>query len=268
MTIKQKIEKVQKQLQEYQKVIIAYSGGIDSTLLALLAKETLAENHLAVTADSHTYSDIELAKAKKLSRALGFNHIIIKTDEFSDSQFLANPFERCYYCKNHLFKKITEIARLKGYSHILDGNNADDGRDFRPGRRAAADWSVKSPLAEAGLTKDEIRKIARHKGLPNWNTSANSCLASRIPYGIRITEGALKRIEASEEYLKSLGMEKIRVRCHDDIARIEVEQKDFDKILTKSKLINARLKKIGFKFVSLDLGGYQMGCFNPKGKNA
>lgn len=263
MTLKDKENKLISLLRSYGSAVIAYSGGTDSTLLALLAKEALGDRHLAVTASSQTYTTGELKLSKAIAKRFGFNHLIITTDELDDPQFAANPVERCYLCKGHLMKSIAAIALQKGIRHILDGTNADDTGDFRPGRKAALEWEVKSPLLESGLCKAEIRRIAKRKGLPNWNKPANACLASRVPYGTPIDADTLRRIELAESALAKLGFARCRVRHHGEIARIELLPADLLKALKQRTQIIRQLKSAGYKFVTLDLAGYQMGCFNP-----
>ncbi|HTY08333.1 MAG TPA: ATP-dependent sacrificial sulfur transferase LarE [Candidatus Edwardsbacteria bacterium] len=263
MTLKDKERKVLSLLKGYGSAVIAYSGGTDSTLLALLAKRALGNDHLAVTASSQTYTTEELAQAKAIARKFGFNHMIVTTDELDDPQFTANPVDRCYHCKNHLLKTVHAVALQKGFKAVLDGTNADDGSDFRPGRRAAQEWGVKSPLAEAGLTKAEVRKISRRLGLPNWDKPANACLASRLPYGTPISADVLSRIEQAERALRAMGFKQCRVRHHGDIARIELLAADIPKAINKRAQIIKQIKSAGYKFVTLDLAGYQMGCFNP-----
>ena len=262
--LKNKILRLQKILGSYGSAAVAYSGGVDSSLLALLVKEALGSRHLAVTAVSQSYTPGEMKQARAIAGKFGIKLMVLKTDELSDPKFNANPLDRCYHCKNHLFRAISFVAAKKGLKHILDGTNADDLSDFRPGRRASAEWGVKSPFVEVGLTKAEIRKIARQKGLPNWDHPANACLASRIPYGVKIDAGVLKKVEKAEQALASLGITKYRVRHHGQVARIEADTSEFAKILKNRIKLTAKIKAAGYKFVTLDLLGYQTGCFNPK----
>jgi pyridinium-3,5-biscarboxylic acid mononucleotide sulfurtransferase len=261
--IRGKLARLQKLLASYGSAAVAYSGGVDSSLLALLAKEALDENHLAVTAASQTYTAGELKQAKAIARKFGINLLVLKTDEINDPKFSSNPTDRCYHCKKHLFDAIRSVAAQKGIKYILDGSNADDASDFRPGRRAAEERGIKSPLLEAGLTKNEIRKIAKSKGLPNWDHPANACLASRIPYGVRIDAATLKQIEKAERSLAELGLKTYRVRHHGQVARIEADPGEFDKIIRNRTKLASAIKMAGYKFAALDLTGYQTGCFNP-----
>ena len=264
MTIKEKEKRLVSLLKGYGSAVIAYSGGTDSTLLALLAKRALGKDHLAVTASSQTYTTEELAQAKAIAKKHGFNHLVVTTDELDDPQFSANPVDRCYHCKNHLMKIIHAVALQRGFKTVLDGTNADDGGDFRPGRKAAQEWGVRSPLAEAGLTKAEIRKISQRLGLTTWNKPANACLASRVPYGTAISADVLSRIEKAERALAKMGFKQFRVRHHGDIARIELLPADLAKAMKQRTRILQHVKNAGYTFVTLDLAGYQMGCFNPK----
>ena len=263
MTLQEKEHRVVALLKGYGGAAIAYSGGTDSALLTLLAKEALGDKHLAVTAASQTYTGAELQQAKDIAKRFGFNHLVVTTNELDDPQFTANPVDRCYHCKNHLLKIVHAVALQKGFKTILDGTNADDSRDFRPGRKAALEWGVNSPLAEAGLTKAEIRRIAKRKGLPNWNKPANACLASRVPYGTAINLDVLSRIEQAERALFKMGFKHYRVRHHGDIARIELPPDDLLQAVKQRTQIIKQIKSVGYKFVTLDLAGYQMGCFNP-----
>jgi pyridinium-3,5-biscarboxylic acid mononucleotide sulfurtransferase len=264
MTLKEKEQKVSALLKSYGSAIVAYSGGTDSALLAVLAKRALGGKHLAVTASSQTYTSGELAQAKAIAKKHGFNHLVVATDELDDPQFSANRIDRCYHCKNHLLKLVHAVALQRGFRTVIDGTNADDGGDFRPGRKAAQEWGVKSPLAEAGLSKAEVRKISKRLGLPNWNKPANACLASRVPYGTAISAEVLGRIGNAEQSLAKLGFGQCRVRHHGDIARIELPPKQFAKALRNRTMIVKMVKAAGYKFVALDLAGYQMGCFNPE----
>ncbi|MCU0608133.1 MAG: ATP-dependent sacrificial sulfur transferase LarE [Candidatus Edwardsbacteria bacterium] len=250
-------------LKSYGSAVIAYSGGTDSTLLAVLAKEALGDKHLAVTAASPTYTSAELKQAKAIAKQFGLNLQVVTTDELDDPTFTANPVDRCFHCKNHLLKIVHEVALQRGFTAVLDGTNADDGRDYRPGRKAVEGWGVNSPLAEAGLTKAEIRRIAKRKKLPNWNKPANACLASRVPYGTVISADVLSRIERAERALFKMGFRHHRVRHHGDIARIELPPADLPKAIKRRAQLIRQVKTAGYKFVTLDLAGYQMGCFNP-----
>ncbi len=261
-----KLKSLKKLLKKTESAVIAFSGGVDSAFLAAVAKETLGERTILVTAVSQTYSKSELKDAVFLAKRLKLQHMLIKTREFDDRQFVSNPPERCYYCKKELFKRLWEIARRKKIKNVLDGSNFDDLSDFRPGSRAKIELGVRSPLQEAGFTKADIRYFSKRMGLPTWDKPACACLASRIPYGEKITNYKLHMIEKAERYLKTIFGEKtnLRVRVHGDIARIELE-KDLIKRLFKGAIMNKtaeKFKKIGFSYVCADLEGFRSGSMN------
>lgn len=246
-----------------QSVVLAFSGGVDSTFLLKAVKES-GINALAVTASSETMPESEFRFALKMANLIGVNHKVIKTDEMSNPGFVRNPKDRCFFCKDELFSKLLIIANNEGYRFVVDGTNADDLSDWRPGRQAAIKHTVKSPLVEAGFSKDEIRDISKTMGLPTWSKPASPCLSSRFPYGMEITKEALKRVEMSEEFLKSLGFSELRVRSLNDTARIEVRSDEIDRIFDeklRGSIVDA-LKKIGFKYVSIDLEGFRSGKLN------
>ncbi len=262
---KTKIGYLRKLLAEMKSVLIAFSGGIDSSLLLKVALEVLgAENVLAVTASSKLYPAEETGYAKKLARSLSANHIILTTDTLKNQRFSANPPDRCYYCKKELFSELRRIADQKGLAYVIDGSNADDYQDFRPGIKAGQEMGVKSPLREAGLTKKEIRKTARRQGLPNWNKPSMPCLSSRFPYGDLITSPKLRQVEEAERFLRLLGFGETRVRHHGDTARIEVTEKAIKKVVSPllRKKIAAKLTSLGFNYVALDLQGFRSGSMN------
>ena len=245
-------------------VLIAYSGGVDSTLLLKVAKDILKEKVLAVTADSLTYPSSELKAAKKMTERLKVGHIIIKTKELSDPNFSHNPQDRCYWCKRELFSQLSAIAKKNGMSYIIDGTNYDDRRDFRPGRRAAREFGVRSPLAEVRLTKREIRQLSKELSLSTWDKPAFACLASRFPYGTKITRKNLKKIDRAEEFLRGLGIKgSLRVRHYGSMARIEVLKENFSKLLKLRDKITSKFKDLGYTYVTLDLEGYRTGSMNP-----
>ena len=241
---------------------MAFSGGVDSTILAFMAHAALGNRALAVTAASPTYPAHQLDEAKMLASRLKLNHLVIHTDEFNCDEFLSNPPERCYYCKLELIKELRKLADEQGHGVVLEGSNMDDKYDFRPGHRAIQEMGVKSPLQEVGLTKTEIRHLSKKLRLPTWNKPAYACLASRIPYGQRITLEALRRIDQAEEFLHSLGFSQVRVRDHYPLARIEVTESELKKAWKSRKNISTRLHEIGFPYVTIDLDGFRSGSMN------
>ncbi len=249
-------------LKNMGKVLIAYSGGADSTLLLKVAKDNLGRNVLAVTAESLTYPQEEIEEAKKTAKKIGARHIIIKSRELNNKKFIRNSKDRCYWCKKELFLDLLKIAKRKKIPYIVEASNLDDLKDFRPGLRAVKEAGVRSPLIEAGFTKKNIREASKKLGLPTYNKPPFACLASRIPYGEEITKERLLRIEKAERFLKNLGLFQVRVRDHKEICRIEVGESDFSKVLKNRRKITNFLQKLGYIFVSLDLRGYKPGSMN------
>jgi uncharacterized protein len=261
---------LKKLMRELESVVVAYSGGVDSSLLLKVAVSVIGDRTLAVIANSPTYPPSELAEALELARMIGANHLVIETQELSDSRFSSNPPERGYYCKLELFGKLKRIARDKDIKWVVDGSNHDDLLDYRPGSRAAKEVGVVSPLKEVGLTKSEVRELAKMVGLPNWSKPAEACLASRFPYGVKITRPELERVAAAEESLKQHGFSQVRVRVHGDVARIEVLPEELDKLLFSEvrNSVVGDLKTLGFLFISIDLEGYRTGSMNEPTKHA
>ncbi|WP_277995756.1 ATP-dependent sacrificial sulfur transferase LarE [Neomoorella thermoacetica] len=258
-----KLEQLKKNLTELESILVAYSGGVDSSLLLKVASTTPVKV-LAVTAASPTYPQAEIEAATRLARELGVQHMVINTNEMDNPEFCANPPERCYHCKKELFATLQELAREHGLKAIVDGANADDRSDFRPGSQAAREYGVKSPLQEAGLTKDDIRQLARHLGLPNWDKPSMACLSSRIPYGQAITAEKLKQVAAAEDYLRQFGIKEIRVRHHGTIARIEVNPSAFALLIdskVRANLVNY-FHTLGFTYITMDLEGFRSGSMN------
>ena len=263
-TIETKLKQLEKILGDMGTVLIAYSGGVDSTFLAVTAHEVLGKNSLAVFAASPVAPPMEKEEAETLARQVGLRFRIIESNEMNNADFVSNPPERCYYCKRELFSELKPIALAEGLKWVADGTNADDLSDFRPGRKASAEAGIRSPLLEAGLTKAEIRQLSRAKGLPTWDRPASPCLASRIPYGIPVTAETLNKIARGEQYLHSLGFRQLRLRHHGDIARIEVDTGDIAKVINADirREIVEHLKALGYKYVALDLTGYRTGSLN------
>lgn len=261
-----KFKRLKKILKKLGSVAIAFSGGVDSTFLVKVAKDTLGrENVLAVTAVSETYPNSELKDAKKLAKLIGVRHIIIKTAELKDANFKANPPDRCYYCKGELFDKIKKNARDEGIKCIADASNYDDLKDFRPGRRAAQERGIRSPLKQSRLTKKDIRISSKRLGLPTWNKPAYACLASRMPYYEMITKNKLNQIDLAEQLLRDkFEFRQVRVRRHGNIARIEVAPDEIYKFFVDGlhAEISKKFNKIGFKYVTVDLEGYRTGSMN------
>lgn len=263
-TSQEKLARLESLLKELDGVVIAYSGGVDSTFLAAVAHRVLGEKMLAVTAYSPTYPEEEVDSARCLAHKLNFPHLLISTDEMKDPAFIANDPHRCYYCKKELFQHLLTIAAQRGWRRVADGSNIDDLSDYRPGRKAIQELGVVSPLCQVGLTKAEIRSLSREMGLPTWDKPALACLASRIPYGTAITADILKRIEQAESYLHSLGIAQVRVRHHGTLARIEVDPQSIPLLLqgNRRREIAERLKELGYTYVTLDLLGYRTGSMN------
>ncbi|TET44088.1 MAG: ATP-dependent sacrificial sulfur transferase LarE [Dehalococcoidia bacterium] len=259
-----KLESLKSILSEMGGVLIAYSGGVDSTFLLKVASSVLGDRVLAVTASSETYPSGELGEAKKNARMLGVKHVVINTNELDDENFASNPPERCYYCKKELFSKLMGLAKQYELNYVADGSNYDDIGDFRPGIRAASQFGVRSPLKEAMLTKGEIRALSREMKLPTWDKPPQACLSTRFPYGTRIMREKLSRVELAEEFLAGFGIKQLRVRVHGDIARIEVPKEDMRLFLDEdiSKEIVDRFKTLGYTYVTLDIQGYRMGSMN------
>jgi uncharacterized protein len=264
MVIEQKWDQLKALLHDMRAAVLAYSGGVDSSLLLRAAAEVMGPNLIAVTAVSETYPQGELVAAKEFARSLGVTHRIIVTEELALEDFVRNPPERCYHCKKELFEKLSRLALVEGVPCVMEGSNTDDLKDHRPGRKAAEEFSVRSPLLEAGFSKAEVRERARTLDLPVWDKPSLACLSSRIPYGTRITPGLIRTVEAAEDHLRVFGFRQARVRHHGDIARIEVMPEEFAKLLSRdvAEKIAARFKELGYVYVCLDLEGYRTGSMN------
>ena len=251
-------------------VVVAFSGGVDSSLLLKLAHLELGERALAVVAASATYPQRELEEALSVARVVGARCAVVETNELSDPRFAGNPPDRCYYCKLELFARLRQVAVENGMAWVLDGSNMDDLKDVRPGSRAAREAGVRSPLQEVGLSKSEVRELARSLGLPDWSKSAQACLASRIPYGDAVTPERLRRVAAAEDILQRLGFSQVRVRMHGPVARLEVPASELDKLMADEVRngVVRELKDLGFVFVCLDMEGYRTGSLNEPLKDA
>jgi uncharacterized protein len=241
---------------------VAYSGGIDSTLLTIVAHQELGHNAVAVTAVSPSLPGADLEEAKAIAQQFGCAHVLIESHELDDPNYQANTPLRCYFCKHEVYGELVEYARAHDFTFIIDGTNLDDVGDIRPGRKAAAEYGVRSPLIEAQFTKQDVRDLARTLGVPNWNKPSAACLSSRIPHGTAVTIQLLSQVERAEVVLHGLGIRQARVRHHGEMARLEVPPEDFEIVLSQREKIVAQLRAIGYTFVALDLVGYRMGSLN------
>ena len=259
-----KFEKLKAIIKEMRSAVVAFSAGVDSTFLLKVCHDVIGEKVIAITANSPTYPAHELEEARKLAAGIGSRHIIIESNELGIPGFSENSSRRCYFCKSELFELLKIEAEKLGMDHVVDGANCDDLNDYRPGRDAAKELSVRSPLIEAGMNKEDIRILSKKMGLSTWNKPSFACLSSRFPYGTDITADRVNMVAACEDVLRDLSFRQFRVRYHGDVARIELESKDFERFLSdevKAIVLN-RFKSQGFKYISLDMEGYRTGSMN------
>ena len=260
--LEQKYRALQENIRGYDSAIVAFSGGIDSSLVAYVAGQLLGERALAVTSGSASLKRTDLALSRRLSADWGIAHQIIVTDELSKADYRANPTNRCFHCKTSLYTQLHDIARAHGYTHILNGTNLDDLGDHRPGLIAADNHAVKSPLVEAGFHKVDIRALAKHLGLENADKPQAACLSSRFPYGTAINQELLAQVEAAENVLADYGFSQFRVRHHGEVARLEILREEFELAVQHHDVLQRKMQALGYRFVALDLGGFRSGSLN------
>ncbi len=261
--VKQRLAELENIVAPYGSALVAFSGGVDSSLaLAIAARVLPKERVLAVTSNNETYLPSELDLAEALARTLGVEHLVVNTRELDNPNYASNPTNRCYFCKNTLYSDLKALAQEKGYACVVDGANKDDEGDYRPGRKAAKELDVVSPLAVAGMEKAEVRELAKHLELPTWDKPALACLSSRFPYGQEITPEKLAQVARAEEYMRRRGYGQVRVRHHGEIARLEIGPDELERAFRERNEISTELKAAGFLYVALDLTGYESGSLN------
>lgn len=251
-------------LSDLKSVVVAYSGGVDSTFILKVAHDVLSDRAVAVTALSASFPTDDLASAKRVAEQMGARHVILDTHEVQDPRYLENTPARCYFCKTEMYGALGAFAQANKLNHIVDGLNEDDLTDRRPGRQAAQELGIRSPLAEVHLFKSEIRALSHQMSLPTWDKPAMACLSSRVPYGMAITPQALAQIDAAESFIRTLGVRQVRVRHHEAIARLEVEPRDLAIVIENREVILEKLISLGYKFVALDLAGYHSGSMQAR----
>jgi pyridinium-3,5-biscarboxylic acid mononucleotide sulfurtransferase len=260
---KERLRELERMVAPYGSALVAFSGGVDSSLaLAICARALPKEKVLAVTSNNETYLPSELDLAREFSSSLGVEHLIVNTRELDNPNYASNPANRCYFCKSTLYSDLRRIAGERGYACVVDGANADDEGDYRPGRKAAKELEVVSPLSLAGVGKAEVRELAKHLGLPSWDKPALACLSSRFPYGQEITAEKLAQVARAEEFFREQGFRQVRVRHHGEIARLEFGPEEMERAFALREKISAELKEAGFLYVALDLSGYESGSLN------
>jgi uncharacterized protein len=268
--VQERLKELEGIVAPYGSALVAFSGGVDSSLALADASRALPkEKVLAVTSNNETYLPSELGLAREFAASLGVEHLVVNTRELDDPNYASNPTNRCYFCKSTLYSDLAELAAERGYACVVDGANKDDEGDYRPGRKAARELGVVSPLSVAGVGKAEVRELAKYLGLPSWDKPALACLSSRFPYGQEITPEKLSQVARAEEFLRREGFQQVRVRHHGEIARLEVGPEEMERAFALREEISAELKDAGFLYVTLDLAGYRSGSLNAalgKGK--
>ncbi len=263
VSLEKRLEELERIVAPYGSALVAFSGGVDSSLALAVAARALPKGKvLAVTSNNETYLPSELGLAEEFARSLDVEHLVVNTRELDDPNYASNPTNRCYFCKSTLYSDLAGMAVEKGYACVVDGANKDDEGDYRPGRKAAKELDVVSPLSLAGVTKAEVRALAKHLDLPSWDKPALACLSSRFPYGQEITPEKLTQVARAEEFLRSRGYRQVRVRHHGEIARLEVGEGEMEKAFAEREEISAELVEAGFLYVTLDLAGYRSGSLN------
>jgi uncharacterized protein len=260
----EKEQNLRRLMRELKSVLVAYSGGVDSSYVALIATQELGANAVCVMGISPSVAQSQREEAEKIAQDFKFNYFSIPTEELDNPNYQANPTNRCYFCKSELYSKLAPLAKAKNIKFILDGSNLDDTGDFRPGRQAAQENGVRSLLVEVGLSKNEIRELSKLQGLPTWDKPASPCLSSRIAYGVPVSIARLSKVEKGEEFLRGLGLREFRVRHHGELVRLEIAPSEMEKVLHKelTDLIAEKFRELGFRYVTLDLHGYRSGAMN------